>query len=363
MRRGAFHGGALSSALENRANLISADVLDAWFDPCPGALEQLRAHLPFLVRTSPPISGEPLLRALADARDLPEECLLVGAGSSDLIFHCLPHLIEPDSRVIVLDPMYSEYEHVCRTIVGAEIVRHRLRLDKGFRVDLAAFVEDLERYQPDCVILVNPNSPTGRHWRTSELSGVLRSLPSSTTVIVDETYIEYVNPAESLEQLVAEDCPNLVIIKSMSKVYALSGLRVAYLAANRKRCEDLARFLPPWAVSMAALAAAIEALGDRQYYCARYAETHRLRAEAVAEAAGIPGVAIHDTQLNFYLLELLDRSAEAVIRKLQGQKIFVRNCDSFSMEFRDRFLRITVKDREQNGRVVAALKQVLALDR
>jgi len=362
MRTGVFHGGASSTSLENAGSVVSADVLDAWFDSCPGALEKLHNHLPFLVRTSPPIYGKGLVQALAEARGVPEECLLVGAGSSDLIFHCLTNLIRPAWRVLVLDPMYSEYEHACRMVVGAEIVRHRLRADDGFRVDAEGLLADVERYQPDCIIVVNPNSPTGRYWSSSELLLVLGALPPTTLLIVDETYIEYVNPLESIERAVV-DWPNLVIVKSMSKVYALSGLRVAYIAASPALCDDMARFLPPWAVSTPEQVAAIEALRDRKYYCAKYNETHKLRAEAVAQVAAIPGIAIHDTQLNFYLVELLHHSATEIVGRLQDENIFVRNCDSFSREFGNRFLRITVKDGEQNRRVAAALKQVVALSR
>lgn len=359
----AFHGGAFFDAigagfeaLDRHVGVISADVLDAWYDPSPRVIEQVRGHLPFLLRTSPPISASGLVAAIARDRDVDPDWILPGAGSSDLIFRCLPRLIAPGAKVLLLDPMYSEYRHVCRTVIGAKVIEFRLREKDGFAADPAALLETAIGAAPDWVILVNPNSPTGHHIPRREVITLLEALPRQTRLVVDEAYVDYVGEGEALPPH-----PRLVVIKTLSKTLALSGARVAYLMAEPDAVRELALISPPWGVSLVAQVAAVAALGDRCYYREQYGETHRLRAEIIAEAACLQGVRALDTELNFYLLQLTDPalSATTLVADLRRRNIFVRNCDTFSAAFGDRYLRIAVKCREQNRRIVAALGEAI----
>src|SRR5207302_11045047 len=150
--------------------------------------------------------------------------------------------------------------------------------------------------------LVNPNSPTGQHVPRSKLESVLASAPLRTRIWIDETYVDYAGAAESLEQLAARS-ENVVVCKSMSKVYALSGARVAYLCAGAHNLEALRAITPPWVVSLPAQVAAVKALEDPKYYARRYQETHEFRDALAADLAAlgmqiIPGIA------NFLLMRL-----------------------------------------------------------
>jgi histidinol-phosphate/aromatic aminotransferase/cobyric acid decarboxylase-like protein len=192
-------------------------------------------------------------------------------------------------------------------------------------------------------------------WPRSEALRLLDAIPISTCVLVDEAYIEYTGAEHSLEQ---EACarPNLIVLKSMSKAYALSGLRVGYLVANPKTVRALARWTPPWAVSLPAQIAAIEALADPEYYRQKYTETHALRANLAARLAAIPGVTVFPSQTNALLLEV-ENSAERTAERLRRCGIFIRNCDSMSEQFCDRFLRFAVKNAAQNQAICAALQK------
>jgi histidinol-phosphate aminotransferase len=368
MVKQAFHGGAFFEAigvdfadLAASQHVINADVLDAWFDPSPRALQQIREYLPFILRTSPPAYADGLVRALGQLRGVPPENLLVGGGSSDLIFSFFPSIIGKKERALFLDPMYGEYQHILEHVAGATLIRHRLLKERQFRIDLAALLADIERTRPTLVVLVNPNSPTGQYWSQEHFYPLLERVPEDTLVVVDETYIEYVDRHRSLERDVLR-FKNLVVIKSMSKVYALSGLRVGYLAANAAIIARLAQLSPPWAVSLAGQIAAIEALNDEGYYQQKYQETHRLRAELIEQLGQIPQLHVYPSVANFVLVELLDPrlSAQAIVERLKRRNIYIRNADSMSAHFRDKFLRITVKARTQQERIVAALRDDVA---
>jgi histidinol-phosphate/aromatic aminotransferase/cobyric acid decarboxylase-like protein len=233
-----FHGGAFFEAigpgfdaLERRDQIVNADVLDAWFPPSPKVLDALRDHLPWFMSTSPPTHSEGLRAVIAQSRGVNEENILPGAGSSDLIYLAFRHWLNPDSRVLILDPMYGEYEHVLLNVIGCKIDRLVLPRSNNYVVDLDELEARIGRGY-DLIILVNPNNPTGQHIPRSKLETVLAKVPATTRVWIDEAYLEYVGSGESLERFAAKS-ESVIVCKSMSKVYALSGMRAAYLCASR----------------------------------------------------------------------------------------------------------------------------------
>jgi histidinol-phosphate/aromatic aminotransferase/cobyric acid decarboxylase-like protein len=356
----AFHGGESFEVigedfrhLDRVGLVINADVLDAWFDPSPCVLSKLQNHLSFLVRTSPPVYSSGLVAAIARARSIPADCILTGGGSSDLIFTCLPRLRSQLRRIMILDPMYGEYRHVIETVLNAEAIRFDLHKEENFQIDTDRLIAAVRRHRPDLLVLVNPNSPTGRFLARSEVVRLLDSIPLSTSVVIDETYIEYAGREESLE---TEACkrPGVLVLKSMSKTYALSGIRVAYLVGTPLTVRALAKWIPPWAVSLPAQLAALEALGDEAYYQARYRETHSLREELLRNLRRNPRITAYPSTTNFVLVETRT-SAQAIVERMRESNVFVRNCDSMGQRLADRFLRIAVKRATENSRIVDAL--------
>ena len=362
-----FHGGAFFSAvgdefgsLERRERIINADVLDAWFPPSPKALACLEAHLPWLLRTSPPTRCEGLVRAIARARGVRPDAILPGAGSSDLIFLALRHWLRPESRVLILDPTYGEYPHVLECVIGCRAERLALERADGYGLDPVRLATCLaEGY--DLVVLVNPNSPTGRHLPREELMAVLRHAPPATRVWVDETYVEYAGADQSLEAFAAAS-ENVIVCKSMSKVYALSGVRVAYLCAGPHQLEPLRPITPPWAVSLPAQVAAVKALEDPGYYADRYAKTHRLRGR-LQELLGPLGWEIVPSVTNFLLCHLPESGPDAatVVRRCREQGVFLRDASVMGSRMGRHALRIAVKDAVTNERIVEVLKSTLEL--
>ena len=281
-----YHGGKFFAAvgdefqtLERLDSVINADVLDAWFPPSPKAVAAIERHLPQILRTSPPTGCEGLIRTIARVRGVRPECILPGAGSSDLIFLALRHWLTSASRVLILDPTYGEYAHILERVVGCRVERLPLPRAEQYRLDPDRLELSLAG-EYDLVVLVNPNSPTGQHVPREELEDVLRKAPPATRIWVDETYVEYAGPGQSLEPFAARS-ENVVVCKSMSKVYALSGARVAYLCAGPHQLESLRPLTPPWAVSLPAQIAAVKALEDPGYYAAKYEETHALRRQLI----------------------------------------------------------------------------------
>lgn len=359
-----FHGGAFFTSVGERFDdlsrhhaIINADVLDAWFPPAPAVLAALHGELPWLLRTSPPTACAGLIAAIADARGVSPAHILPGAGSSDLIFRALRQWLTPRSQALILDPTYGEYAHVLEKVVRCRVDRLTLDPSDDYAVNLDRLEAALaDRY--DLVVLVNPNSPTGRHLPRAELERLLRRTPASTRVWIDETYVEYAGAAESLERF-AVTTENIVVCKSMSKVYALSGARVAYLCGGAHQLEELRAITPPWVVSLPAQVAAVRALASPDYYAARYAETHQLRRALASGLAGLgwrvlPGIA------NFLLCELppAGPDAETVVRAARDRGLFLRNAALMGTRLGSHTLRIAVKDAATNARMLALLGDI-----
>ena len=360
-----FHGGAFFSALgekfdalERSNSIINADVLDAWFPPSPRVVEALQTHLPWLLKTSPPTACEGLVEVIAQARRVRPTNILPGAGSSDLIFRALREWLTPQSHALVLDPTYGEYAHVLERVVGCTVDRLPLSREMNYAVDLALLESALcDGY--DLIVLVNPNSPTGRHIPRTELERLLRNVPPQTRVWVDETYVDYVGARESLESFAAQS-ENVIVCKSMSKVYALSGARVAYLCASPHQLEALRAITPPWVVSLPAQVAAVRALEDPGYYRGRYAETAALRETLAGDLRTlgwdiVPGIA------NFLLCHIPGEGPDAasLVDSCRRRGLFLRDAAVMGSRLGTHAVRVAVKDPGTNSKMMGIIEDVL----
>ena len=354
-----YHGGAFFQAvgedfatLNRRRTVINADVLDAWFPPSPLAIAAIRRHLPWLLRTSPPTGCEGLIRTIAAVRAVDPVHVLPAGGSSTLIFLALREWLTRRSRVLILDPTYGEYAHVLDHVIGCRVERLRLSPGDGYAVDPDRLADAIGRGRYDLVVVVNPNNPTGRHVPRATLEPVVARVPARTKVWVDEAYIDYVGAEQSLERFAART-ENVVVCKSMSKVYALSGARAAYLCGAPRLVAELRPLLPPWAVSLPGQVAAVAALRDPVYYARRYVETHALR-EQLADMLRDAGAGeVLPSAANWVLchLEPTGPTAADVVRRCRQQDLYLRDVGPMGSRLGAHALRVAVKDEPTNVRI------------
>jgi histidinol-phosphate/aromatic aminotransferase/cobyric acid decarboxylase-like protein len=367
MAKKAYHGGAFFNAIGNEfatlekvKDIISADVLDAWFEPSPKVSSKIKEYLSFSLKTSPPTQCEGLIKVISKVRKVPKSNIIVGGGSSDLMFAFFPRILKEDESVLILDPSYGEYAHIFKYITKSRIVRHQLKKEDDFNINYTELAQQIKSESPNLVVLVNPNSPTGKYWGKQHILTLVKRFPK-VLFLIDETYIEYIDKNLSLEKE-AVKIQNLAIIKSMSKVYALSGARVGYMVAHIKIIDKVTSFIPPWSVSLVAQIAGVEAIKDPVYYSKKYEETHVLRKSMIAELNKIHSIKIYDSTANFFLIELLDKKfrADHIIQKLRKQNIFLRDCTSMSLQFKNNFIRVAVKNKTTNKIIIDALRRLLA---
>lgn len=360
MRTGAEHGGAFWDALgadfkhmTRRSSIINADVLDAWFPPSESVVEALREPAERLFTTSPPTDAEGLIEAISKTRGLSPDRLALGAGSSDLIFRAFLMLFDVSSKALVPDPTYSEYAHVLANVIGASVERLRLESEA---VDLTEAVKRLNSAAYDIFVLVNPNSPTGHCHSPAEIGAFVECVPSSTLVWIDEAYADYAGT--TCEGLTAAH-PNVVVCKSMSKGYSLSGLRVGYLAAANSLIKRLLLRTPPWIVSLPGQVAACAALGDLDYCNQRWAETRVLATELADSLESISG-SVYRGSANFVLWRLPEAvSALELVGACRAEGLYLRVAESIGFGL-ENALRVSVKDRPTQAGMIDIIRSRVA---
>ena len=361
-----FHGGAFFEGigvefnnLDEKDNIISADVLDAWFPPAPKIQEVIQSYLPWIIKTSPPTNSEGYIKTISEHRTLNRESILPGAGSSDLIFRIFNQWLRPSSKVLILDPTYGEYSHILNKIIKCKVERLELKREEGYNINIDKLREKLNQ-KFDLFVWVNPNSPTGLHINKNEVERLLLNNKGCERIWIDETYVEYAGREQTLERF-AEKSNNVFVCKSMSKVYALSGLRAAYLCANPKNIRPLKRITPPWVISLPAQIAATYALKQEDYYIKKYQETHELRdkLELQLKQIGIdeiiPGIA------NFIMFHVSNDkfSASRIVNECKLKKLYLRDLSGMGTSFEDDAIRMAVKDLNTNNRMITILRECL----
>jgi histidinol-phosphate aminotransferase len=324
------------------------------YPPHPQVLEAVESELRTLNRYPDPDKSA-LRRAIASRFDLAPGRVAVGNGSCELLLAAADALLEPRAEIVYAWPSFSIYPHLAAAS-GARAVT--VPLDEEGRHDLDAMAREVT-HATRIVLVCNPNNPTATALPIAEVDAFVGSLPRHVAVLLDEAYVEFStlqDPDESLPLLKRH--PNLVLLRTFSKVYGLCGLRVGYSLAGSdefRTAVDLVR--QPFSVNALALAAATEALKHQDEVATRVERTAIERLH-VQEELGERGLETTDSQANFSWLSLgEDRDEEAVLRGLGERGVIVRGGGALGSEGH---LRVTYGTRSENDRFLSALDEVLA---
>jgi histidinol-phosphate aminotransferase len=321
--------------------------------PLPEVVEAVRRALEGVNRYPDPTNAA--LRArLSRAYDVPANRIAIGNGSCDILLAAAEALLEPGAEVVFAWPSFSVYPHLSAA-TGATAVT--VPLDDDDRHDLAAIAEAVT-VATRLVIVCNPNNPTSTAVPLPEIAALLHAVPRHVCVIVDEAYCEFNvldDPDASIDLLAGH--PNLVLLRTFSKVHGLCGLRVGFAlcgAEEFRTAVDQVR--QPFFCNSAAQAAAVEALehGDEVTRRVERAVAGRLQLEEGLRALGRR---VAESQANFVWTDLPEEVEEAdVVRGLAERGVLVRAGAALG---RERALRVTCGTPAENDRFLAALGEVL----
>ncbi len=351
------HGGNLRK-LAQQAGKASADIVDFSANINPlGPPDDLRAvvtgRISDLVHYPDPDCAE-ITAAFAERYRIPEEQIAIGNGSTELLY-LLPYILKK-KRAIIPVPSYADYERAAR-FGGLEVERFFLKEEDGFVLDVSLLDELMKT--GDVVILGRPNNPTGDMPSASQIKGLAERHPD-VYLVVDEAFCDFTAESETL--ITPGRAKNIIILKSLTKIYAMPGLRVGALIADPNLIERLKERMPPWSVNTLAQAAGAAALRNDAYIKETRRLVKELREELTGAIGKLPGLKVYPGAANFLLVRSDHPALDAVelSRRLLASGIAIRVCDNFAGLDR-RFFRIAVRTHNENEHLITILGQTLGV--
>jgi histidinol-phosphate aminotransferase len=293
----------------------------------------------------------------APGSDIPISRIQAGNGSTE-IFHLIARAYltgqgPKPTKAVLMTPTYGEYAGACR-LAGAEITTLEADRSHGFRWDLEAAGGHIEAERPNVVILCNPNNPTGVYVRRPEVEALADAAERAGSLfVIDEAYLSFVrDPWDSLSLL---ERANVVLVRSMTKDYALTGLRLGYALAGEAVVATLRSFQPDWSVNALAQQAGVAALADSEYLPRARQAVFQAK-EFLTRRLGSLGLQVIPSEANFLLVDVGD--AAAWRSQLLNKGFVVRDCASFGLP---EYIRIGIRLLPDCQRLVEAMEQLVGL--
>jgi threonine-phosphate decarboxylase len=314
------------------------------------ASDAIRGHIAMIPHYPEPFA-ETLSAYIAQHCRVNHRSVLCGNGSNELI-HLIARVMKP-KKVLLTAPTFSEYEKACRDSNKAEVKRLKLRRKDDFDADPALFIKSMS--DCDMAFLCNPNNPTGRLIAKKDVMNITDAARETRTyLVVDEAFIDFC-PDESVIRAVSSN-PYLIVLRSLTKFYALAGLRIGYGIFPLPVAELLRRHKEPWTVNSLAAAAGKAVLNDSAYRAASL-ETMRQEKRFMEGRFDRAGIRYIPSKANYYLVEM--KNAGSVVRSLAEKGILVRDCSNFK-GLGSGYIRVAVLSRKENKTLIAELARLCA---
>jgi len=294
-----------------------------------------------------PQSGE-LLEALSQMLGIATANIMAGSGSTEIIRLAAQAYLEAGDSVVIPSPTYGEYDLASR-IAGAGVVEYKLSEERDFQLDMDAFISFARSHNPKAIFLCNPNNPSGQLLSHGDVRRLVKAFPD-TLVVLDEAYLGFTPDPGNAPALINE--PNVLVIRSMTKDYALAGLRLGYGLACRDIINNLEKVRPPWNVSSPARQAGIAAIRSTGYMreCNLRIQKYKTYLESRLLKLGYKTI---PTDTHFFLVKIGD--AARFKSRLLEEGFLVRDCASFGLPD---YVRISPRRMTDCRRLIKAVTEI-----
>lgn len=272
--------------------------------------------------------------------------ILCGNGSTELIY-LVARALRP-AKVLIPAPTFSEYERACKLIRGSVCTSFLLSTERNFDIDPDRFITAMKGC--DMAFLCNPNNPTGRLLNKDAVLAIAEAgARLSCYLVVDEAFIDF-TPEQSVVRNVAT-ASHLIVLRSLTKFYALSGLRIGYGVFPQSLIGRMKEYKEPWSINTLAQNAGMAALDDKDYH-ERTMSVFRREKQFLEQELRRIGVEYVPSVPNYYLLRL--PKAKTAVSALRKKGILVRDCSNFE-GLDASYIRIAVRSRPENERLLKEL--------
>ena len=319
----------------------------------PGCLSQLLLETPGLLQKYPDPHCSIITERISNTTGVPKDWIRVTNGSTEMIY-LLPHLINENQEVAIIDPCFSEYE---KSFMGFGIQTHSIPLSasKGFQANPISLFSKLDIIQQlGAIVLGNPASPTGKLY--GELLAPLQEYCEERDIIliIDEAFIDFSSTQNSAWNLINKKT-NLILIRSLTKFYSIPGLRIGYGILHPEKIRQIAPRQYPWSVNSLAQTVGAEVILDKAFQ-EKTRSWNQNEIEFMSKALNtISAIEVFPSAANFLLFRIWDDTKPMdLYQYLLSQSLLIRNCGNFK-GLDETFFRISLKERKENQRLADSI--------
>ncbi|MBT0158440.1 threonine-phosphate decarboxylase [Candidatus Bathyarchaeota archaeon A05DMB-2] len=355
------HGGEVWE-ISKKTGLRREDIIDFSssvnpLGPSQKALEAIKDSLS-QIPVYPDSNSTLLRKAIASRYEgVTEDNVVVGNGSTELIYLFAEAFLEDGDVAVVPAPTFGEYERAVRRMGKA--VNH-VYLNEDFHVEVDAFLHEMAGAK--VLFFCNPNNPASLLTPKDDLIAIVeRALEQGVLVFLDEDFLEFVEGEKHLSLIgkIAE-YPNLFVLRSFTKIYGLTGLRVGYGIASKEIIQTLTNAKTPWNVNCLAQVAAIAALDDEEHLEKTRELVRNEKAFLMDGLRRIAAFKVYPADANFIFMDVRKSgfTAAQLKSKLLNFGLLIRDCSSFH-GLDEYYVRVAVKTRRENERLLEAFKKTV----
>ena len=297
-----------------------------------------------------------LRKKIAEFNSLDSSNIIVGNGATEILFLYLKAL--KPKKVLILAPCFAEYERALKS-VSAEINYFELKESDNFYPNIKSLKKEIETNNYDLLLFCNPNNPTGQFIKLEDIKEVVEVCENKNTkIFVDEAFIEFVeNWQEKTVSLFKNK--NIFIMRAFTKFFAIPGLRLGYgIGFDEKILDNMWDEKEPWTLNTFANLAGLVMLDDKEYIKKSEKWILEEKEFMYKELSKFQYLKAYRTECNFILLKIQNISSASLRDKMIEKNILIRDASNF--KFLDyHFVRLAIKDRESNIKVLEALADIM----
>jgi len=360
-----LHGGRLIEAAQEN-NLDLDEIIDFsaninFLGPPSSLLEAIKNNIN-KIENYPEVNSKSLKNAIAKKHFLDPEQVTVANGAAEMIYQ-LTKILKP-KKVMVIDPTFSEYELAAESAAAA-VEHFSLSKKADFKLDLEKLKISLNK-DIDLLFICNPNNPTAHLLKTSELESIIqKAAKEEIVVLIDEAFIDFLTEPDKYSTINLLDIyNNLVILKSMTKLFAIPGLRLGYALTNKNLSLELETKRDPWSVNYFSQLAG-EIIFSNQQEIKDYVKLSREKIAAerkylYQKLKKFKRLKVYQPTTNYIFIDISETNYNSAELKQELSKvaILIRNCDSY-YNLQDNYIRVAVKNRKSNKILIEKLKTIL----
>lgn len=352
------HGGDIKSVIrENNLN----EIMDFSANINPYGLSSsiknaILADLDNIIHYPQP-NAEDLRKKIGETYNIASDKIIVGNGAVEIIY-TLCHILKP-KNVLIVSPGFSEYERAARS-AGADI--HYAMLDEklDFNSPMRDIIVDIKGN--DLLFIGNPNNPTGTLYMLEDMELLIEHAENNGCfVVVDESFMDFIKTSEAFSVLpLVEKYHNLLVLHSLTKFYAIPGLRLGFAATDHEVLDPLYAAKDIWNVNSLAQVAGMAALDDKKYQRRSRTYTRTEINYLYEELSTLDKLKVYEPTVNFILVNISKTglTATQLREKLLKYNIIIRNCANYP-GLDENYVRFAVRTREENDELVDALTEIL----